>query len=142
MDLSRYEPVEQGPPFAVRLLWFLVVGWWLGFAILLAAWFANVTIVLLPAGLWLINQLPQVFTLRAPRGALAYVQTEGAVIEARERVVQYNFWLRAAYFLLIGWWFSLIWMLAAYVVAWTFVGLPLAFMMFSESAAVTTLRKV
>jgi uncharacterized membrane protein YccF (DUF307 family) len=137
-----YEAVEQGPPFAIRLLWFLLVGWWLGLIVVLAAWAANVTIVLLPVGLWLINQLPQIFTLRAPRGAIAYVQTEAGTVKARERVVQRVFWVRAVYFALVGWWFSLIWMLAAYVVAWTIVGLPLSFWMFDVSAAVTTLRRV
>lgn len=140
--LQGYVAVEQGPPFAIRLLWFLLVGWWLGLIVVLAAWAANVTIVLLPVGLWLINQLPQIFTLRAPRGAIAYVQTEAGTVKARERVVQRVFWVRAVYFALVGWWFSLIWMLAAYVMAWTIVGLPLSFWMFDVSAAVTTLRRV
>ena len=97
-----YEAMEQGPPFAIRLLWFLLVGWWLGLIVVLAAWAANVTIVLLPVGLWLINQLPQIFTLRAPRGAIAYIQTEAGTVKARERVVQRVFWMRAVYFALAG----------------------------------------
>ncbi len=39
-------------------------------------------------------------------------------------------------------WFSLIWMLAAYVVPWTIVRLPLSFWMFDMSAAVAMLGRV
>jgi uncharacterized membrane protein YccF (DUF307 family) len=136
---AGYEPVEQGPPFAVRLLWFVFVGWWLGLPVVLAAWIG--TIVLPPAGLWLMNHLPQVFTLRPSRGRVVHVQSEAGTMVVREQVAQRAFWIRAMYFVLVGWWFGLAWMIAAYAVAVFIVGLPLSFWMFGASAAVTTLRR-
>ncbi len=49
--------------------------------------------------------------------------------------------LRALYFLLIGWWFSGLWLAAAYLALISVVGLPLAFWMYGRVGAVTTLYR-
>lgn len=49
---------------------------------------------------------------------------------------------RAIYFLLIGWWFSLIWILLAWLLAVTVVGLPAAQSMFLRVNAVLTLQRL
>ena len=43
------------------------------------------------------------------------------------------------YFLLVGWWFSAIWLAAAYALTVSIVGLPIAFWMYGRVGAVTTL---
>ena len=58
-------------------------------------------------------------------------------IQAQQR----PFLLRAIYFLLIGWWFSGVWMAVAYVALLTIVGFPLAFWMYGRVGAVTTLYR-
>lgn len=58
----RGETVEQ-LPVAVRGLWFLLIGWWLGGLYLALAWFLCVIIVTLPVGLWLFNRVGAVMTL-------------------------------------------------------------------------------
>lgn len=56
-------------------------------------------------------------------------------------VVQRGFLQRTIYFVLIGWWFSLVWLEIAWFAQWTIILIPLSFWMYSKSAAVTTLRR-
>ncbi len=132
------------PGCLVRAMWFLFIGWWLGGWAVLLAWLLNVTVVGLPAGLWLLNRLPQMMTLRpvtqrweamalGPGGTVLLLHTVG--------LRQYPWYLRALYFVLMGWWFSFVWFLAAYLIGLTVFGLPLSFWMFGRAAAVTTLRR-
>ena len=136
------KPYSQGPNILLRVLWFIFVGWWLGQIMLLLAWAANVLIVTLPLGMWLLNHLPQVFTLRPTSHRLEAFHGESGTVIVKSEIEQRAFWLRAVYFLLVGWWFSLLWMEAAWLLALTLVGLPLGFWMFGVSAAVTTLRRM
>ena len=123
---------SQGPGIIVRAVWFVLVGWWLGQLALLAAWFLNVLIVTLPLGLYILNRLPQVITLRGPSEA------GGSRTKAIE---QRSFRVRSVYFVLVGWWLSLVWMEVAWLVGATIVLLPVSFVMYSKSAAVATLRR-
>lgn len=132
----------QGPGLLVRAIWFVFVGWWLGQLALLSAWFLNLLIITLPLGMYILNRLPQIFTLR-PSTTQWQTETAGqgvTVVRAAE-TPQRNFWWRVVYFVLVGWWFSLIWLEIAWLAGLTLVLLPLSFWMFSASAAVTTLRR-
>ena len=53
---------------------------------------------------------------------------------------KHSFVVRALWFLCIGWWLSAVTILAGSVLAATFFGLPLAFMVFNKLPQVTTLR--
>ena len=68
--------------------------------------------------------------------APVYVVDEGVMVSG---VRQRPFLLRAIYFLLIGWWFSGLWMAVAYVLLLSIVGMPAAFWMYGRIGAVTTL---
>ncbi len=57
----------SGPNIIIRVLWFLFIGLWLGAIVSSIAWLCNVTIIGLPLGLWLIDRLPTIITLR-PQG--------------------------------------------------------------------------
>ena len=132
---------NSGPGLPLRIVWFVLVGWWLGQFALLSAWALNVLISTLPLGLYILNRLPQVFTLR-PANKDWQVSSSGGVTVVQEvGVRQTSFLLRALYFVLIGWWLSLIWMEIAWLAGITLVLLPLSFWMFGRSAAMTTLRK-
>lgn len=54
---------------------------------------------------------------------------------------QYPFILRAIYFLLVGFWLSLLWVLVAWLIAITVIGLPVAQWMFLRTNGVLTLQK-
>ena len=49
--------------------------------------------------------------------------------------------LVALIFVLIGWWFSGVWMAVAYVLLLTIIGIPGAFWMYNRIGAVTTLHR-
>jgi uncharacterized membrane protein YccF (DUF307 family) len=46
-----------------RIVWFLLVGWWLGAIYVTVAWFLCVIIITLPIGLYLYNRIGAVMTL-------------------------------------------------------------------------------
>jgi uncharacterized membrane protein YccF (DUF307 family) len=58
---------ENNPetPFLLRVIWFLVFGWELAGIWILLAWALNASIIGLPLGLWMIDRVPQVLTLKA-----------------------------------------------------------------------------
>lgn len=66
---------------------------------------------------------------------------EGVTVVKSVEPEQRNFWWRTVYFILVGWWFSLIWLELAWLAGLTLILLPLSFWMFTASAAVTTLRR-
>jgi len=120
----------------LRFVWFILIGWWLGQIAIAVAWFFNATIIGLPIGLFIINRLPMIITLRPPSVDWNLV---GDVYRAVPKP-QLPLLVRAVYFLLVGWWFSLLWLEAAYLLILPIVTIPVSFFMFSKSAAVTTLR--
>lgn len=134
--MTAYALQPAGPNLLIRLLWFIFIGWWLGAAVSSVAWFLNVTIIGLPLGLWIINRLPTIITLRP--------QEQGWRIDDgvyRQGQEQRPFLLRALYFLAIGWWFSGVWMGLAYAALVSIIGIPLAFWMYGRIGAVTTLYR-
>ena len=51
------------------------------------------------------------------------------------------FLIRLIYFMLIGWWFSLIWSLLAWLLCVSIIGLPFGVLMFNRLPGVTTLMR-
>jgi uncharacterized membrane protein YccF (DUF307 family) len=134
---TRDQFVDVDPPnLILRVIWFVLVGWWLAGILSVAAWALNATIIGLPLGLWVINRLPLAATLRPVSSR--YRVGDGAL---RPAVTQYPFVLRAIYFLLVGWWLSGLWMVVAYALLLTIVGMPAAFWMYGRIGAVTTLYR-
>jgi uncharacterized membrane protein YccF (DUF307 family) len=114
-----------------RALWFVLVGWWATPVVVNAAWLLNVTIIGIPIGLKLINLVPTVLTLAEPRSLDRPETTRG----------QQSLALRAAYFVLVGWWLSLIWANVAWALAVTVVGLPVSIWMLNRLPYVTSLYR-
>ena len=131
---------RSAPPLLLRALWFVFVGFWLGGIVTAAAWALNVTIILLPVGLWMLNRIPTVMTLRPLRRTVTYDRaSDGGEIVRLADPPQAPFLVRAVWFLLVGWWLSGIWAGLAYVAAVTIIGLPIAYWMYNRLPAVTTL---
>ena len=114
-----------------RALWFVVVGWWATPVVINAAWLCNLTVVLVPVGIRLINLVPTVLSLAEPR----------SLSEPEAGRGQVPLPLRAVYFVLVGWWASFLWANAAAVLAVTVIGLPVAFWMFNRLPYVTSLYR-
>jgi uncharacterized membrane protein YccF (DUF307 family) len=123
----------QQHSLVVRALWYVFVGWWATGIWLSAAWVLNVTVVGLPLGIKMINQVPKVLTLKRRTGAV--------VIAGSGKRDQPSLVLRAFYFVLVGWWASLVWMGLAYLISLTIVGLPVAIWMFNKLPYVVSLYR-
>ncbi len=134
---------NKGPGCLIRTIWFLVVGLAVGPAWTIIAWILVVTIIGMPLGLWMLNRLPQIMTLRPQRQSTSVVMENGRPVMRHSDVPQVNFFLRMLYFIVIGIWFSLVWLILAWIFATlTFgLGLPLSFWMFDQVPAITTLRR-
>lgn len=143
MASSRIEVNEKGPGCLIRILYFLCIGLEIGAVWTIIAWILIVTIIGLPAGLWMINRLPQVMTLKPGRTTLEVEQAGQARVIRTGQARQHPFLLRALYFILIGWWFSLVWLILAWLITGLSLGLglPLAFWMFDRVPGITTLAR-
>jgi uncharacterized membrane protein YccF (DUF307 family) len=126
-------------PFLLRVIWFFLLGWELAGVWILIAWAFNATIIGLPIGLWMIDRVPQVLTLRSRPGSWVVDLKNG---RSQYRPAQQLPWLiRLPYFLLIGWWVSLIWAAIAWFFCATIIGLPLGVLMLHALPGVTTLQR-
>ncbi|MGC8779656.1 MAG: YccF domain-containing protein [Anaerolineae bacterium] len=132
---------EAGVPFLIRVLWFFLIGWHVTLYWIAVAWLLNLTVIGLPLGVWMLNRVPLVLTLRTQASYHVVEVRDGRLVEWRENVPQYGWLLRLIYFLLIGWWFSLLWALLGWLLCVTIIGLPFGVWMLNRLPAVTTLMK-
>lgn len=129
---------ERGAGLLLRAVYFIFFGLWLSGLWAVLAWVLCVTIIGLPFGLWMLNRLPQVTTLAPQRASLV---VDGAGRAYTSEVPQTNFLLRALYFVLIGWWFSALWLSLAWALCTVIIGMPIGFWMFDRVPAIITLRQ-
>ena len=132
---------KDGPGLLIRALWWLFAGWWLSGFVIGIAWAALVTIIGIPLGIWLINRLPTVLTLR-PRTQTWTLGEDATgrtvVVTGREQVA----WpIRGVWFVLVGWWASAIWMAVAWLIQLTIIGIPVALLMFNRTPFVASLYR-
>ena len=133
---------EPGMPLLVRIIYFLFFGWWATGVWINVAWFLNATIIGLPLGVWMLNRVPQVLTLR-PTKHLITAYEHGGQVRVRVRSLPQRAWLlRLVYFVLIGWWLSWLWANAAWLISATIIGIPLAIWMLNRLPALTTLMRI
>lgn len=126
-------------PFIIRALWFILLGWELTAGWIAIAWLLNLSIVGLPLGLWMLNRVPQVLTLKSMGGQVAVNEKSGHEVYLGKS--QYPFFIRAIYFVLIGWWASLLWVGIGYLLCLTIVMMPFGLVMLNQSPFITTLGR-
>jgi uncharacterized membrane protein YccF (DUF307 family) len=133
---------KSGPSLIIRFLWWLFIGWWASGVVVGLAWVGLVTIVGIPFGIWLINRLPTVLTLR-PRSHTWTIRqdADGRTVTFEVGRPQVAWPLRGLWFVLVGWWASAIWMGLAWLVQLTIIGIPVALMMFNRTPFVASLYR-
>lgn len=125
--------VKDRPGILLQLLWFVFVGWWLGLAAVGVAYICFFLIITIPLGVLILNALPELIALRpAPR----MVTPAGPL-----PVQQLPFWLRAIWFVLVGFWLTALVLAVGYLLCLTIIGIPLGFVLFDSVPAVLTLRR-
>lgn len=133
---------KNNPGCLLQLLWFACIGVWLGQAWMVVAWILMVTIIGIPLGVAMLNMLPKVIALREPTQQVMISRSgEGSLVRRDIAPAQVPFVLRALYFVLVGWWFSALWMEAAYAISLTIIGLPVGFWMFDRVPLVLSLKR-
>jgi len=129
----KYQQTNR-PGCLIQLLWFGFVGWWLGAVWVVVAWLLMLTVIGLPLGAAMLNNVPQIIALRGRR----VVEVSSAGVRNAPEV---NFLIRALYFLVIGWWFSALWMVLAYLLCLSIIGLPFGFWMFDITPTIVSLKR-
>jgi len=131
----------SGPGCFVQALWFIFIGFWLGGIAIALAWLLNITIIGLPLGMAILNNIPKILALQSPDTRVTAVTRDGVTTVTETAPAQRPFLLRAVYFILIGFWLSGLWLGLAYVLSLTIILLPLTLQMFRLTPALTTLRR-
>lgn len=133
---------KSGPHILIRAIWWLFVGWWASGIAVVAAWICLILIVTIPAGIWIINRLPTVLTLRPRTRTWTLGQdAEGRTVVSEQGRDQVPWYIRGVWFLAVGWWASAFWMIAAWLAQLTIVGLPIALLMFNRTPFVASLYR-
>lgn len=125
----------MAPNIALRAAWFLLVGWWLTPVVLFVAWLLHVPIVTIPLGVKLVNQVPRVLTLKPPG------EVSGLPDPDADPSSQYPLLVRAVWFVFVGSWLSLAWVVVASLFAVTVVGLPVAIWLLNRLPFVLSLYR-
>jgi uncharacterized membrane protein YccF (DUF307 family) len=128
----------DGAGLLIRALYFVLIGWWFSAVWAVIAWVLCITIIGLPLGLFMLNRMPQVATLKPARAGVLVTPT-GEIVHLE--VPQPAFLLRAIYFVLIGWWFSAIWLAVAWALHVSIIGMLVGFWMLNRVPAVVSLRR-
>jgi uncharacterized membrane protein YccF (DUF307 family) len=150
-ELTR--PAEHAPPsdlivvdgrkpgFLIRTVWFVFIGWWLTGIALAVGYLAGLTVVGLPLAFWTFNRTGTFLTLRPRSQSYTVDRSSGAMVVSASHAQQRALWLRALYFVAIGWWAALLWMTASYLISLTIVGIPIGIMMLNRLPEVFTLHR-
>jgi uncharacterized membrane protein YccF (DUF307 family) len=134
---------EKSPNIILRFLWFILIGWWLGYIVTSIAFFFEATIIGIPLALYLFHRTPAIMTLKARSSKVAVYRNAQGQLEGQEfRPEQYSLGLRIIYFLFIGWWFTGVWIGIAFALAASIIGVPVAFWMVDQVPLVSSLARV
>jgi uncharacterized membrane protein YccF (DUF307 family) len=132
---------SRGPGCLMQLLWFVLVGWWLGQAAIAIAYVCLVTIIGIPIGVVILNNLPMIIALRSAPETVLVGAADGRAFMAGRGERQLPLLIRAAWFILLGWWLTAIWVEIAYFLCAIIIGLPAGFWMFDRVPMLLTLRQ-
>jgi uncharacterized membrane protein YccF (DUF307 family) len=138
----RVTELKQGPDMAVRAIWFIFIGWWATGIVSAFAWVLCVTIIGLPLGIWMINRIPTVLTLR-PRTAYRYEYTDelGRRIDVVDTIEQPPWYIRGLWFVFVGWWLSGLAMTIAWVLCVLLITLPVGLIIYNRVPFVASLYR-
>jgi len=131
IQTGQTTPPYRGPSLLVRAIWFIFIGWWLSAVAIGVAYFLCAIIIGLPLGFIIFNQLPLILTLR-PR-------SPGPVMDGTEE--QFPLWLRAIWFIFIGWWLGALYLTVAWGLCVIIITLPIGLWLMNRVGAVMTLLR-
>ncbi len=143
--MSQRVVITEGksPNIILRFLWFILIGWWVGYAVVTVAFFLEAIIIGIPLAIFLFDWLPTVMTLKARKRTIeVYEDAQGRIQRRVHGQPQHNLLLRILYFLFIGWWLCGLWVSAAFALAATIICTPIAFWMVDRVPFISSLARV
>ena len=105
------------------------------------AWFMAATIVGLPIAFATFNRVPMIQTLRPRSITTRVTMVDGVTMVTQGNAEQLDLWIRAVWFLCVGWWLGLIVTIVAWVASVLIVTLPLSVILIDRLPEVITLQK-
>jgi len=127
----------------LRLIYFVLIGWWLTWLWINLAWLANLSVIGCPWAHWMLNRVPQVLLMRPPSRFAAVNRPRHNIIVWRVAAVPQRPWpWRLCYLLLVGWWASLIWANVAWLLCVTILGSPFGILMLTSLPSIATLLRL
>jgi uncharacterized membrane protein YccF (DUF307 family) len=115
----------------IRIVYFVLIGWWAAFLWGLLGYLLCLTLVLLPLGTVMLNTLPQVLTLKPVPRDPASGRTEKEL----------PFLLRAVWFVFVGWWLGILMFKIGYILCLTIVLMPFGVWMLHRVPLALTLKQ-
>ena len=125
------QPPRRETSLVVRAVWFVFIGWWLSALAIGVAYFLCAIIIGLPLAFMIFNALPWILTLRD--------RTPGT--DPGGTIEQYPIWIRAIWFIFVGWWAGAIYMGIAWFLCVIIITLPVGLWLFNRVGAVMTLLR-
>ncbi len=119
----------------VRLVYFFTVGIWLSQIWIVFAWLISMTLIGLPLTYAMVRVLPQIAFLSP------FNIPSDASLAHNSSLPDVSIGVRIIYFVLVGWWMSLVWLEFAWIAGITIIGLPVAYEMVRLLPTVTTLAR-
>ena len=130
-----------GPGFLVRVVWYILIGWWLSGIAIGIGWLLAVTIIGLPVAFMIFNRIPAIMTLRGRTITYEASVKDGVTYLKGRNPDQRPLLIRAVWFVLIGSWLGLLWMTAAWLISLPILTLPLGIWMMNRIGGVMTLLR-
>ena len=137
----KFEQRDNSPSLISRALWFIFIGWWASGIWLTVAWILNITIVGAPLGIKMISKTPWVVSFKSRKIENDVINDEDGTIVQEKTRDQQSIAVRGAYFILIGWWASGLWMFVAWLFSVTVIGLPAAIWMYNKLPLIVSLYR-
>ena len=129
------------PGWPLRIIWFLLVGWWLSAIFIAIGWALMVTVILAPVGLWFLHRVPWAQTLRPRSGDYVTEYRNGQAYLTKTSVPQFPWIIRLVYIVFIGWWWGAIWLTVAWALGAAIITLPISVIMIDRSPAMVSLQR-
>ncbi len=136
--------VERRPAelsFVWRAVWFIFVGWWLSALAIAVAYFLTAIIVGIPLGFMIFNRLPWILTLRERTYEPTTEVRDGVTYIRGREIEQHPLWIRAVWFVFVGWWLGGLYITVAWFLCVILITLPIGLWLFNRVGAVMTLLR-
>ena len=87
------------------------------------------------------GRIPQIMTLKSSRRLQVSNNDSGVTVIGYSDREQRRWWVRAIYYVLVGWWATFVWLLLLWIAGILIITLPISFWMAGQTGKVQTLRR-